>query len=129
MWDQWLEDPEMIDMTRAGNRRAPPPLMMIQWAREAWSRVSKDIIIKSFKKCGLSLNMDGTEDHLAANHRQSDEEAEEEEERVVDVSEGEEAEDGLVMEEVPEEEADKVEEEANQIDSDDEYDHPGSPGK
>ena len=37
----------------------------MQWVKEAWAAVSADVIVKSFKKCGITNAMDGTEDeHL-----------------------------------------------------------------
>ena len=32
------------------------------WVKDAWDSINKDIIIKSFKRCGISNNLDGTED-------------------------------------------------------------------
>ena len=38
-------------------------VLMIKWVGEAWSKVRKmkDSIIRSFKKCGLSVAADGSE--------------------------------------------------------------------
>ena len=38
-------------------------VLMIKWVGEAWSKVGKmkDLIIRSFKKCGLSVVLDGSE--------------------------------------------------------------------
>jgi hypothetical protein len=35
-----------------------------QWIKQSWSTVREDIIDKSFKKCGISNALDGSEDHL-----------------------------------------------------------------
>ena len=37
---------------------------MTKWVGEAWSKVGKmkDSIIRSFKKCGLSVALDGSDD-------------------------------------------------------------------
>ena len=32
------------------------------WVKDAWDSIDKAIIIKSLKKCGISNNLDGTED-------------------------------------------------------------------
>ena len=39
-------------------------VLMTKWVGEAWSKVGKmkDSIIRSFKKCGLSVALDGSED-------------------------------------------------------------------
>ena len=46
----------------AGERR----FLTTKWDGEAWERVKKqkDLIEHSFKKCGLSNNLDGSEDAL-----------------------------------------------------------------
>ena len=36
--------------------------VLLQWVKEAWESLSVDIVIKSFKKTGISNEMDGTED-------------------------------------------------------------------
>ena len=35
--------------------------VLLQWVKEAWETLSVDIIIKIFKKTGISNEMDGTE--------------------------------------------------------------------
>jgi ribosomal protein L12E/L44/L45/RPP1/RPP2 len=42
--------------------------------------VREDIIVKSFKKCGISNALDGSEDHLIYEEDNDDDEEEEEEE-------------------------------------------------
>ena len=34
----------------------------LKWIVDAWDQLSKDLIIKSFKGCGLTNNLDGSED-------------------------------------------------------------------
>ena len=36
----------------------------MKWVKQAWDLVTPEIIAKSFKKCGISNAMDGTEDDL-----------------------------------------------------------------
>ena len=48
------------------------------WVKKAWDSVKTEIVIKSFKKCGISNKMDGTEDD--AIFEEDDEEDEEEDE-------------------------------------------------
>lgn len=35
-----------------------------KWVKRAWENISDDIIIRSFKKCGISNDLDGSEDDL-----------------------------------------------------------------
>ena len=35
-----------------------------QWVKEAWSEIASEIVVRSFKKCGISNAMDGTEDDM-----------------------------------------------------------------
>ena len=37
-------------------------LKIVEWVIEAWSKLSKQLIIDSFKTCGLNLAIDGSED-------------------------------------------------------------------
>ena len=34
------------------------------WIKQAWGHVTPEIVRKSFKKCGISCSLDGSEDHL-----------------------------------------------------------------
>ena len=38
--------------------------MIVEWNLEYWNRLEKNLIIRSFKSCGLNLKMDVSEDHL-----------------------------------------------------------------
>ena len=48
--------------TPAGNMRASDKLTCLQWVVKGWKAVSTELIIKSFKVCGISVAVDGTED-------------------------------------------------------------------
>ena len=51
----------------AGNmrgQRAPDKLLCLQWVKKAWESVATEVIINSFKVCGISVETDGTEDGL-----------------------------------------------------------------
>lgn len=48
--------------TKSGNMRAPPIEVYLKWTVDAWDQLSKDLIIKSFKGCGLTNNLNGSED-------------------------------------------------------------------
>ena len=44
--------------------RAPDKLLHLQWVKKAWESVTIEVIINSFKVCGISVETDGTEDGL-----------------------------------------------------------------
>ena len=48
--------------TNAGNVRAPSKALCLQWVRESWEALSSELIAKSFRACGISVNIDGSED-------------------------------------------------------------------
>ncbi|CAL4062438.1 unnamed protein product, partial [Meganyctiphanes norvegica] len=60
-WNKWmmLED---FDVTATGRRKRPTIAQVCQWVKKSWDQVKEEIIIKSFKKCGISNALDGTED-------------------------------------------------------------------
>jgi hypothetical protein len=63
LYDEWLfEGP--VDKTKQGNRRAPPKSLVLTWIKEAWSCITPEMIRKSFKKCGITSALDGSDDHL-----------------------------------------------------------------
>ena len=63
LYDAWLSD-GIHQYTAAGNLKAPPREKIVEWVLESWSKLSRDVIVKSFKVCGLNLPTDGSEDHL-----------------------------------------------------------------
>ena len=50
--------------TAAGNMRAPDKLLCLQWVKKAWESVATEVIINSFKLCGISVETDSMEDGL-----------------------------------------------------------------
>lgn len=42
--------------------RAPPMETYLQWIIDAWDQLPKQLIIDSFKGCGLTTALDGSED-------------------------------------------------------------------
>jgi hypothetical protein len=73
-YDEWLFSGKHT-FTPKGNRRAPTLATFLRWIKAAWDKVTPEIVRHSFKKCGLSNNMDGSEDHLLF-HEESDSEEE-----------------------------------------------------
>jgi hypothetical protein len=50
--------------TKSGNMRAPSMEVYLQWIVDAWEQLPKELIIKSFKGCGLTNALDGSEDKM-----------------------------------------------------------------
>ena len=48
--------------TAAGNMHAPNKALCLRWVKDAWNSVTTDVIIKSFRVCGISVKTDGSED-------------------------------------------------------------------
>ena len=62
-YDEWLASGVHQD-TEAGNVKPASQHLVIEWILYSWNRLEKNLIIKSFKSCGLNLKTDGSEDHL-----------------------------------------------------------------
>lgn len=63
LYDKWIFDGS-TERKRQGNRRPPPKMLLLKWIKEAWVSITPDVIRKSFKMCGTTVALDGTEDHL-----------------------------------------------------------------
>ena len=63
LYDEWLVN-GVKEMMRQRNRKPVPKSAVLKWIKTAWASVTPDVIRKSFKKTGISCNMDGTEDDL-----------------------------------------------------------------
>jgi hypothetical protein len=50
--------------TPAGNIRRPSKALLGQWNKTAWDDISPESILKGFKKCCVSNDMNGTEDDV-----------------------------------------------------------------
>ena len=61
LYDQWLSE-GVHQFTEGGNMKPPSRKKIIECLLDAWSQLSKENIIKSFKCCGLDFANDGTED-------------------------------------------------------------------
>ena len=62
LYDEWMATGEKKTYTPAGNVCPPTKLQVVQWVKLAWEAVSKDIIHKSFRMCGITVKPDGSED-------------------------------------------------------------------
>ena len=61
-----MDDQRMIsgpfEYTPAGKKKAPSRNLVLRWVHEAWQEIPAEMVIKSFKTCGISNALDGTED-------------------------------------------------------------------
>ena len=46
----------------SGKKRAPSKELVLQWVNKAWQEIPTELVIRSFKSCGISNALDGTED-------------------------------------------------------------------
>lgn len=61
LWTEWMiSGPK--EYTAGGNQRRASYQQACEWTITAWDSISKETVIKSFKKCGISNAMDGSED-------------------------------------------------------------------
>ena len=67
-WSAWMAS-GAPQRTAAGNLKRPPLPTVVQWVKNAWDSIDAKIIQKSFKKCCISNNMDGTEDDCLWNDK------------------------------------------------------------
>lgn len=49
--------------TKSNNMRPPSMLQYLEWIENAWNDLPKDLILKSFKGCALTIATDGSEDN------------------------------------------------------------------
>lgn len=63
MYDQWVLEGQ-VELTRGGNRKQPDRIQILKWIKEAWSSITPELIRKSFRVTGISLEMDGSQDDL-----------------------------------------------------------------
>ena len=57
-----------VSTTKAGNRRPPEKTLVLRWIKEAWGKVTPEIIRKSFPKTGIANDLDGTQGDLLFAH-------------------------------------------------------------
>ena len=54
--------------TPAGRIRKPSYSTLAQWVGESWNEIDPRIIRRAFKCCGISVEIDGSEDDLVFNY-------------------------------------------------------------
>ena len=66
--------------TPPGKKRVPSKEMVLRWIDRAWNEIPVELITKSFKSCGITNALDGTEDDAVWEEEQ--EEAEDPEDAI-----------------------------------------------
>ena len=51
-----------FEYTPSRKKKAPTRNLVFQWVNEAWREIPAEMVVKSFKTCGISNALDGTED-------------------------------------------------------------------
>ena len=77
-----------FDYTPAGKKKAPSRNMVLRWVHEAWWEIPVEMVAKSFKTCGISNSLDGTEDNELYNEEAQEIDEEEEDNEFETESEG-----------------------------------------
>ncbi|CAG8850730.1 29661_t:CDS:2, partial [Gigaspora margarita] len=62
-WHRWMSNGGN-DLTDKGNLKRADLNTVCRWVLNAWEDISEDIIIRSFKKYGISNCLSGSEDYL-----------------------------------------------------------------
>ena len=86
-WTRWMSS-GAAELTTSGNFKRPPLSTVVTWVKTAWDSIEVPMIEKSFKKCAISNNLDGTEDDIlwseAVNDSNEDNEDTDEGEEIYD---------------------------------------------
>lgn len=62
MWSNWMVGEADQSFTKGGRLKKPSITIRCQWVVKAWDEMDPAIIIKAFKKCSISIALDGSED-------------------------------------------------------------------
>ena len=73
-----MMDETQHEFTPKGAVKRPTIKQVCQWIKQSWSRVREDITVKSFKKCSIRNDLNGSENHLIYEEDNDDDEGEEE---------------------------------------------------
>lgn len=58
---EWMSSGEPA-VTPTGRLKRASPATLCHWIADAWATIPEDLIVRAFKKCGISNALDGTED-------------------------------------------------------------------
>ena len=52
----------LFEFTPAGKKKVPSRNLVLKWVKQSWAEIPAGMVRKSFKTCGISNTLDGTED-------------------------------------------------------------------
>ena len=52
-----------FEYTPAGKKKAPLKNLDLRWVKQPWEEIPEEMVRRSFKTCGISNTLDGTEDN------------------------------------------------------------------
>ena len=55
LWNTWMVSGEK-EFTKSGAMKRLGLSLVVQWVKKAWKSISDDIIVRSFKKCGIPID-------------------------------------------------------------------------
>ena len=64
MYDEWMTADGNTQHTAGGNMKAPSLQTLIDWVKQAWEKMSQNLISHSFLACGQTVNIDGSQDDM-----------------------------------------------------------------
>lgn len=62
-WNKWMAAGNH-DLTPTGRMKRPTITQVCEWVKTSWDSVKEEIVVHSFKKCGISNASDGSEDGI-----------------------------------------------------------------
>ena len=65
-WMQWMAD-GIHEFTATGWQKKASEELICSWILQAWKAIPSEMIAASFLKCGITNNLDGSEDELVYN--------------------------------------------------------------
>ena len=60
-YDEWMAE-GAHSFTAAGNMHVPPRREIVQWIFEAWDNLDRELIVRSFRSCAITVATDGSKD-------------------------------------------------------------------
>lgn len=65
-WMQWMAE-GIHELTATGRQKKASEELICSWISQAWNDIPAEMITSSFLKCGITNNLDGSEDDLVYN--------------------------------------------------------------
>src|ERR1043166_8333095 len=66
-YNEWMME-EIKELTPTGKLKRPSYETVANWVKDSWNAVDVNLLRRSFKCCGISINRDGSEDDWIFNY-------------------------------------------------------------